>query len=103
MHLQHYPVQQLKTELLSCVKAEAGEQKFRLFFFGSRVKGNADERADIDVGFLGESELDISAKARINERIDKIETLYKRDFIDFGNVDAGFRDLARQKNELIYE
>ncbi len=103
MELQHYPVQQLKTELLHCVKTEAGDQKFRLFFFGLRMNGSGNERSDIDVGYLGETELNSQTKARIKERIDEIETLYKIDFVDFRSVDAEFRDLAMRKTEVIYE
>ena len=103
MQLQHYPIEKLKAELVTSVKSELGDKKFRLFFFGSRVKGNANERADIDVGFWASDALDNSVKWKIKERLDEIPTLYKIDFIDFGNVDERFRNLAMQKMEIIYE
>lgn len=102
MQLQHYPIEKLKQELLASVKAEVGDKKFSLFFFGSRVKGAADERADIDVGFLADNSLESSVKWKIKERIDEIPTLYKIDFVDFGNVDNEFRKLAMQKTEVIH-
>lgn len=102
MQLQHYPIEKLKTELLAAVQAEVGQKKFSLFFFGSRVKGTATERADIDVGFLADKPLASAVKWRIKERIDEIPTLYKIDFIDFGSVDEDFRKLAMQKTEVIY-
>lgn len=102
MQLQHYPIEKLKAELLTAVQAEVGQKKFSLFFFGSRVKGAATERADIDVGFLADKQLESVVKWRIKERIDEIPTLYKIDFVDFGSVDEDFRKLAMQKTEVIY-
>ena len=102
MQLKHYPIQRLKEELLTSVKAEVGENPFRLFFFGSRVKGSENERADIDVGFLSDKSLDSAVKWKKRDRIEEIPTLYKIDFVDFGNVDVQFRILAMQNTELIY-
>ncbi len=103
MQLQHYPIEKLKTELLSSVRAEVGNKKFSLFFFGSRVKGTENERADIDVGYLSDGVLDSAVKWKIKERINEIPTLYKIDFVDFGSVDEQFKDLAMSKTEIIYE
>lgn len=103
MELLHYPIEKLKQELLNCVKAELGNEHFKLFFFGSRVKGNTNDRADIDVGFLGEKALDSFVKGKIKDNIYNIATLYKIDFVDFGRVDEEFKKLALKKTELIYE
>lgn len=102
MYLQHYPIEKLKQELLESVRAETNNTSFKLFFFGSRVKGNAGERADIDVGYLSNEALESSVKWRIKERIADIPTLYKIDFVDFGTVDKLFKDLAMAKTEVIY-
>lgn len=102
MQLKHYPLQKLKEELLASVKEEVGDQPFQLFFFGSRVKGTENERADIDVGYLSDKALDSAVKWKIRDRIEEIPTLYKIDFVDLGKVDDQFRSLAMQNTELIY-
>ena len=101
MILRHYSDEKLKRELAAIVSKHS-TSPFKLFFFGSRVSNpDVDDRADIDVGFLGEEPLPLRAKANIKEEIEDIRTLYKIDFIDFFGVSDRFKSVALRKIEYI--
>jgi septum formation topological specificity factor MinE len=42
MKLEHYPVEKLKEEILKILSKYLDLSQYKVFFFGSRVKGNVD-------------------------------------------------------------
>ena len=60
-----------------------------------------DDRADIDVGFLGEEKLSWTAFRKIREEIENIRTLYKIDFVDFNRTSDDFKENAMQHIDKI--
>ena len=53
MKLAHYPEKKLKKEILEIIGKHLDLRKYKVFFFGSRVKGDNFPRADIDIGIEG--------------------------------------------------
>lgn len=101
MKLENYPVEKLKKEILDIVGKRLDLKKYKVFFFGSRVKGDNFERSDIDIGIEGPSELSSVIKLDIEEEIEKIPTLYKIDFVDFKEVGENFAKIAKKNIEIL--
>ena len=91
----------LKQEILNIIGSVVSLNETKLFFFGSRVKGNNQKRSDIDVGIIAEKKLPAEKKLKIQESLEQIPTLYKIDFVDFNNVASGFKKEAMKNIEYI--
>ena len=100
MKLEHYPVEKLKEDILKILGKYLDIAQYKIFFFGSRVRGNADERADIDIGIEG-PEIPSHIKLEIEEELENLPILYKIDFVDFNNVDEKFKKVAKEYIEYI--
>lgn len=101
MRLEYYPQDKLKKELSTIFSKYLDPTKYKIFFFGSRVSGRGNERSDIDVGIESTSPIPPSALLSIEEDLDNMPILYKIEVVDFSQVDEKFRQVARQKIELI--
>jgi len=101
MKLEFYPKEKLEKEILEIVGKYLDTRQWRVFFFGSRVKGKSDERSDIDVGIEGPSAVPFKVMSEIKEDILNLPILYKIDIVDFKNVDKDFYQIAKQNFELI--
>jgi predicted nucleotidyltransferase len=100
MKLEYYPVEKLKEEILKILGKYLDPPQYKVFFFGSRAKGNVDERADIDIGIEG-PEIPAHIKLEIEEELENLPILYKIDFVDFNNVDEKFKKVAKEYIEYI--
>jgi len=74
MRLEYYSVDKLKKEILEILGKYLDLSKYKVFFFGSRVRGNSDERADIDIGIEG-PEIPAYAKLEIEEELENLPIL----------------------------
>ena len=74
---------------------------FKVFFFGSRVKGKPKKRSDFDIGILSSSKVNLKTFFRLEEKLESINTLYKIDLVDFSNVSDQFRNEAMKNTEVI--
>lgn len=91
MKLEFYPADKLKKEILEIISKYLDLKEWRVFFFGSRVKGDNFPRADIDIGIEGPKEIPAEIKLKIEEEIDELPTLYKFDIVDFKTVSKEFK------------
>lgn len=99
MKLEFYNEKKLKKEILEIMRKHLDIKKYKVFFFGSRVKGDNFPRADIDIGIEGPKKMPALTKIKIEEELEKIPTLYKIDLVDFKNVDKTFKKVALQYTE----
>ena len=53
MRLEYYPEEKLKKEILEIIKKYLDLKDYKVFLFGSRVRGDSFPRSDIDIGILG--------------------------------------------------
>jgi uncharacterized protein len=74
--------------------------EYAVFLFGSRAHSRHPEKADIDIGILGEKELPESRKYLIKEKIEESEIPYNVDIIDFSRASSSFRKVAMRTIEL---
>jgi predicted nucleotidyltransferase len=103
MKLEFYPEEKLKKEILEIIGRYLDLKKYKIFFFGSRVKGINFPRADIDIGILGPKPLPVEVKFKIIEELEKIPTLYKFDFVDFSDplISKSFKKEALKNIEYV--
>ncbi|MBC7744372.1 MAG: nucleotidyltransferase domain-containing protein [Flavobacterium sp.] len=71
--------------------------KYAIFLFGSRAVGNAYQISDIDIGFLGDSDLPVMLRAEIENAIEESIVPFHVDLRDFNQVDSSFREEALKK------
>lgn len=100
MKLKHYPAGKLKKEILTILGKHLDLSRRKVFFFGSRVSGGADDRSDIDVGILGPP-ISAGAWLDIQEEFENLPTLYKVEIVDLRRTDDVFRDVALEHTETI--
>ena len=101
MKLEFYSEKKLKKEILEIVGKHLNLSNYRVFFFGSRVKGDNFPRADIDIGIEGSRPVSLEIMAEIKEEISGLPILYHIDVIDFRQAEEDFRKVAKQNIEMI--
>ena len=101
MKLEFYSEEKLKKEIKKIVGKYLNLEKYKVFFFGSRVLGKGSERSDIDVGIEGPKEISSPIFLEIQEEIENLPTLYKIDVVDFKRVSLEFKKVALQLTEVI--
>ena len=101
MKLAHYSEKKLKKEILEIVAKYLDLKKYKVFFFGSRIKGDNFPRADIDIGIEGPRKIPGNIKLEIEEEIDKLPLLYKFDVVDFKSADQKFKKEAKKNIEYV--
>lgn len=104
MKLEHYSEKKLKKEIKEIVGRHLDLKKYKIFFFGSRVKGSkylVDDRSDIDIGIEGLMAVPSDIMSNIEEEISKIEILYRIDIVDFRDTSEDFYKVAKQNIEII--
>lgn len=94
MQPQHYPISNLKSDLLKIATKYVDINEYKFFIFGSRVTNNGDDYSDIDVGVLGKKQIQPSILYSIKQDIDNLPTLYSFDLVDFSTVSDSFRKVA---------
>lgn len=80
-------------EILNITHRYLPEKDFKIFLFGSWAKESAEPTSDIDIGILGENNININdfVLRRIREEVGGIPTLRRVDIIDLNKTDEKFR------------
>jgi len=101
MRLKFYSAQKLKKQILEIIGKYLDLKVYRIFFFGSRVKGKGNERSDIDVGIEGPRPVPPKIMWQIEDEIENLPTLYKIEIVDFSQVPSKFKKVAREHIEIL--
>jgi len=101
MRIENYPEKKLKREIIKIIGRYLDLKKYKVFFFGSRVKKDNFERADIDLGIEGPEEIPGSMMLEIKEELEKLPLLYKIDVVDFKKVSKEFKKEAKKNIEYV--
>lgn len=94
MKAEYQSQKYVEQAIVDVVRKYLDLRQYRVFFFGSRVKGDNFERADIDVGIEGPRPLPPEIKLAIKEELENLPTLYKIDLVDFATVSDQFKKEA---------
>jgi predicted nucleotidyltransferase len=79
------------------VRRHLPDPAYRIFLFGSRARGTAHERSDIDIGIDGPLPGPYEILASIIEEIGESPTLYSVDVVDLKRAPAQFRAVALER------
>lgn len=95
----------LKKKIVEIINQKLDLSHYKIFLFGSRINGTADERSDIDIGIQSlDSYLPTGVISDLQLELDeKLPILQKIDLVDFNNVAEDFKKVALQNIEVIYE
>lgn len=87
-------------KVIAIVKTESAKRlnlsKYKVLFFGSRVKWKNRDRSDIDVGILGETALPPRVLSELQEAFEEAGTIYKIDCVDLMDASDNFRNEVLQ-------
>lgn len=101
MRLEHGSEEKLKNDVLQIIGKYLDLSKHKVFVFGSRVTGKGDDRSDIDIGIEGEKDVSLETMGKIKDEIDDLPILYKIDIVDFFQLSDKFKEVAKEKIEII--
>jgi len=94
---------EVKRMVRSCFREFKRELEARkVVLFGSRADGTARDRSDFDIGIVGSTPLPQRVFFKIEDRLDRLNTLYKLDWIDLNRADPSFRNEALKYTEVLY-
>ncbi len=101
MEIEHYSEGRLKKEILAIISKHLDVNKYKVFFFGSRVDGSCNTYSDIDLGIIGPNRISSDAFLDIQEEIENLPILYKVDVVDFKRTSEDFRKIALKDSEVL--
>lgn len=101
MRLEHGSEEKIKKDILQIIGKHLDLSKHKVFVFGSRVTGKGNDRSDIDVGIEGEEEVPLVLMGKIKDEMEDLPTLYKIDAVDFFQLSDKFKEVAKEKMEMI--
>lgn len=74
--------------------------EYAVLLFGSRAYNSHNEKADIDIGILGEGMFPEADRNLIKDKIEESEIPYNVDIIDFSRTSNSFKKVALRKIEI---
>ncbi|OGC51682.1 hypothetical protein A2982_03355 [candidate division WWE3 bacterium RIFCSPLOWO2_01_FULL_39_13] len=89
MQIDFIDQNKLRRQIKSIIKSSLGPS-YRVYFFGSRVKGNNLERSDIDIAIGGPQKVSASKRLDLQDQIDNLPYLYKFDIVDLNSMPKEF-------------
>lgn len=101
MKLEFYPIAKLRNEISKVVFRYLDKKEWKVFFFGSRVRGDNFISSDIDIGIEGPAKLSPHIMFAIKEELEDIPTLYTFDLVDFQSLDEDFKNETKQYIEYV--
>lgn len=101
MRLKGYSEEKLRKEITEIIGRHLDLGRYKVFFFGSRVRGDNFERADIDLGIEGPEEIPGNIMVKIRNEMEKIPMFYKIDVVDFKTVSDKFKKEALKYTEYV--
>lgn len=101
MKLENYQADKLKKEVLRIISKHLDLRDYKVFFFGSRINGKAEEGSDIDIGLEGDKSVSLATLAKINEDFEELPIFYKIQAVDFFGADDRFKIVAKEKVEFL--
>lgn len=84
----------------SVIRRHLPDPRYRVFLFGSRAIGSADERADIHIGIEGPARVPRAALAAIQDDLEQAPSLLTNEVVDFAHVPEKFRRVAERRMAL---
>ncbi len=93
----------IKKEIVKIIKNRLKLPHYKIFLFGSRVTGEANERSDYDVGIAAQEQIPVSDLFGIQDDLENLRVMQKIEVVDFNKVGEDFKKVALAKVEVLYE
>lgn len=90
----------LKDKVIAVISALIPEAK--IYLFGSRARGTASERSDIDLALDAGEKLDYKDVGEINSVMEVLSTPYTIQVVDFNGISAEMRE-AIIRDKIIWK
>lgn len=90
-----------RQQLLGIIRQYLSDPEFRVFVFGSRVKGNSQKFSDVDVGIEGSRPVEQKIMYKIKDELEESDLPYFVDVVDFAVADPSFTKKAGEKREYL--
>jgi len=75
----------------------------RIFLFGSRARGDAEQTSDFDFAIDVGSKIPLDVIARIEDEIEELHTLKSVDIVDLHRVNPAFKTIILKTGVNIYD
>ena len=75
----------------------------RIFLFGSRARGDAEQTSDFDFAIDAGSKIPLDAIARIEDEIEELRTLKSIDIVDLNRVNPAFKTIILKTGVILHD
>jgi predicted nucleotidyltransferase len=82
------------------LREHAGDCEVRIF--GSRYKGTAKDHSDLDLVFVGESNLDLARSGALRDAFEESDLPFRVDILDWHSISKEFQAIINKGYEVIY-
>jgi predicted nucleotidyltransferase len=97
MSPENSAVDEARRMSVEIVRRHLPDAAYKIFLFGSRARGTAHERSDIDIGIDGPRPVPYEILATIMDEVGESPTLYSVDVVDLKRAPARFRAVALER------
>ena len=97
MSPEYSAVDEARRMSVEIVRRHLPDAAYKIFLFGSRARGTAHERSDVDIGIEGPLPAPYEILAAIIDEIVESPTLYSVDVVDLKRAPAQFRAVALER------
>ena len=97
MSPENSAVDEARRMSVDIVRRHLPDPAHKIFLFGSRARGTAHERSDIDIGIDGPLPVPYEILATIMDEVGESPTLYSVDVVDLKRAPAQFRAVALER------
>lgn len=101
MRLEHYPAAKLRSQVREIIGRHLNLNEYKVFFFGSRIRGTNSPRSDIDIGIDGPAPIPGEVRVKIADELEELPTLYRFDLVDFKSVTEDFKRKILEEAEHV--
>lgn len=84
--------------ILNCLDTEPDE----IFLFGSRARNTNKSFSDFDIGIIPQKHISFRVLQKIEDELDKLDTLKTIDIVDFSFVSKEFLKEATKNKRILY-
>lgn len=93
---------QLLKNIIRILKKHLDLKNTKVFIFGSRATGTNRPGSDFDIGIKNKEPIPYAKMALISDEVDRLDTLYTVQIVDFNKVTKDFKEVALSKIKIIY-
>jgi len=99
--VKNYEIYNLVKQIVRIIRRYIPDKNYKIYLYGSWMKGNALPNSDIDIAIYGQTEVAALIMIKIKDEIENLPTLRSIDLIDLNLVSENFKVSILQKGEKV--